>query len=110
MVKPVTHAAGISSEAVHAKTGKTWAEWFAILDRAGAQRWPHKEIAQHLHEKCGCPGWWSQMVTVGYEQERGLRVKNQSCTGVFTTNASKTIGVPLDVLFESWNDSKTRAK
>ena len=33
----------------------------------------HKEIAEYLNEKRGVPGWWSQMVTVTYEQERGLR-------------------------------------
>ena len=65
--------AGISSEAVHAKTGKTWPEWFAVLDKAGASGWPHKDIATHLHDKCGCPDWWSQMVTVGYEQARGRK-------------------------------------
>jgi hypothetical protein len=35
-------AAGISDAAVQAKTGKTWTEWFAILDQAGAAAWPHK--------------------------------------------------------------------
>lgn len=110
MAKQVTHAAGISAEAVHAKTGKTWTEWFAVLDRAGADQWPHKEIAKHLSEKCGCPDWWSQMVTVGYEQERGLRVKNQSCSGEFSTSASKTMSVPISVLFESWHNPELRAK
>ena len=32
--------AGISSDAVKAKTGKRWEEWFAILDAAGAQSLP----------------------------------------------------------------------
>ena len=30
--------AGISDEAVRAKTGRTWGEWFAILDGAGARK------------------------------------------------------------------------
>jgi uncharacterized protein YndB with AHSA1/START domain len=85
-------------------------EWFALLDKAGAADWPHKDIAAHLHDVCGCPGWWSQMVTVGYEQSRGLRVKHQSCAGDFTANAAKTIAVPVASLYESWNnpDSLTR--
>ena len=40
-----------SDEAVKAKTGKVWAEWFKILDKAGAKKWPHKEIAMYLYEK-----------------------------------------------------------
>jgi hypothetical protein len=37
--------AGISDHAVQTKTGKTWAEWCAVLDKAGAAKWPHKQIA-----------------------------------------------------------------
>ena len=35
--------AGISDEAVAAKTGKTWAEWIAVLDSAGAGKMDHKQ-------------------------------------------------------------------
>jgi hypothetical protein len=102
-----THA-GIRSEAVRAKTGKGWAEWFAILDKAGAAKWPHKEIASFLHEqKCG--DWWSQMVTVGYEQSRGLRVKHQTADG-FTAGASKTVAAPVATVFRAWTDARSRAK
>lgn len=101
-----TRAAGIGSPAVLAKTGKSFDEWFALLDKVGAANWPHKEIAAHLYDVCGCPNWWGQMITVGYEQARGLRVKNQSCSGTFTANASKTISVPVAALYKSWNDPK----
>jgi hypothetical protein len=100
--------AGIRSEAVRAKTGKDWAEWFAILDKAGAAKWPHKEIAKHMHE-LGCGDWWSQMVTVGYEQARGLRVKHQTAEG-FSASGSKTVGVPVAQLFAAWLEPKMRAK
>ena len=102
--------AGISSEAVRAKTAKTWKEWFAVLDKAGASAWPHKEIARHVHDKHGCPDWWSQMVTVGYEQARGLRVKHQKCDGEFSASASKTLAVPVSALFAAWNEPKLRSK
>jgi uncharacterized protein YndB with AHSA1/START domain len=49
------------------------------------------------------------MVTVGYEQQRGLRAKHQSCTGEYRANASKTIAVPLAVLFKNWLDPKLRS-
>lgn len=111
MPKPkVTEAAGISSDAVQAKTGKTWSEWIAVLDRAGAAAWTHKEIATHLSEQHGCPGWWSQMVTVGYEQVKGRRVKNQTCEGDFSAGASKTIAVPIAELYASWSDPKKLAQ
>jgi hypothetical protein len=43
---PATKMTGrIGDEAVRAKTGKTWSQWFDILDKAGAKRISHKEIA-----------------------------------------------------------------
>jgi uncharacterized protein YndB with AHSA1/START domain len=104
MADRVAKAAGISSEAAQAKTGKSLDEWFALLDKAGAADWPHKDIAAHLYDVCGCPGWWCQMIAVGYEQTRGIRVKNQGCAGDFTANASKTIAVPVASLYKSWSD------
>jgi len=100
---------GIGSDAVLAKTGRTWTEWIAALDKAGAGDWPHKRIAEHVHEEFGCPGWWSQMVTVGYEQAKGLRVKHQTATG-YNANASKTIAVPVAKLYKAWTDPKVRDK
>lgn len=108
MPKKSESYAGIGSDAVRAKTGKAWAEWFAILDKAGAKNWSHKEIAIFLHEQ-NCGDWWSQMVTVGYEQARGLRVRNQTADG-FAAGASKTIAAPLPELFNAWSNAKTRAK
>jgi uncharacterized protein YndB with AHSA1/START domain len=100
--------AGISPEAVEAKTGKAWPEWLAILDKAGARKMNHKEIVAHLsehHPEVG--GWWTQMVTVGYEQARGLREKHQKPEG-YEISGSKTIAVPVATLFEAWEDPKIR--
>ena len=36
--------ARINSEAVQKRTGKSWDEWFAILDGAGAKTMTHQEI------------------------------------------------------------------
>ncbi|MDQ5977623.1 MAG: hypothetical protein QG602_595, partial [Verrucomicrobiota bacterium] len=58
---------GISSAAVKKATGRTWAEWFAVLDKAGAAKLPHKEIALRLQRTHRLADWWGQMVTVGYE-------------------------------------------
>jgi len=58
----------MSDEAVKAKTGKTWKQWFALLDKAGAQKLTHKAIVKYLSEKQNVGPWWCQMVTVTYEQ------------------------------------------
>lgn len=103
----VTKAAGVSDDAVKAATGKTWAEWFALLDAAGAMQMNHTKMAAYLYEQLHCPEWWNQMVAVGYEQERGLRDKHQTPTG-YQIRCSKTIGVPIRVLFEAWQNEETR--
>lgn len=98
--------AGVGSDAVQARTGRTWEEWFAVLDAAGATQMPHPEIARYLAEQ-GVSDWWCQMVTVGYEQARGLRAVHQKADG-FAVSASKTVGVPVMRLYEAWADAGER--
>ena len=101
--------AGVGSEAVMRATGRAWDEWLTVLDRAGAKAMPHKEIALLLSRKFKVPNWWSQMVTVGYEQARGLRVVNQKANG-YAASSSKTFGVDVDDLYAAWSEPRQRAK
>jgi uncharacterized protein YndB with AHSA1/START domain len=101
--------AGISDAAVKAKTGKSWDEWIAVLDKAGAMKMAHPEIATYLHEKQGVPDWWSQMVTVGYEQAKGLRGKHQ-VVGGYQISVSKTLEAPLPAAYKAWADDKARMR
>jgi hypothetical protein len=95
--------AGVGSEAVMKATGRAWDEWLKVLDKAGAKRMPHKDIADMLYRKFSVPGWWSQMLTVGYEQARGLRLPGQKSDG-FSANATKTVAIPLDQLYTAWTE------
>ena len=98
----------MSDDAVKSKTGKVWKEWFAILDRAGGRKMTHQEIANHLHTKHHVPAWWTQMVTVTYEQGRGLRDKHERPDG-YQISVSRTINAPLARLFKSVSDEKNRS-
>jgi len=97
----------MSDESVKAKTGKTWKEWFAILDKAGATKMSHQEIVKYLHSKQDVGPWWQQMVTVTYEQARGLRELHQKPEG-FEISVSRTIKAPVGKLFKSVANEKTR--
>ena len=99
-----------SDEAVKTKTGKVWAEWFKILDKAGAQKWPHTEIAACLYEKQTVSPWWSQMVAVEYEHERGIRQKFQKCDGEFSASGSRTMAAPMTKVYAAWTDEKLRKR
>jgi len=99
-----SHAAlaGMSDAAVAAKTGKNWKQWVAALDAIGAAELRHAEIARKLHDDLGVPGWWTQMVTVGYERIRGLREKGQRRGGGYEVGKSKTFAVPIAELYAAF--------
>lgn len=99
----------MSDEAVKAKTGKTWKEWFAILDKAGATKMSHREIVTLLNTKHGVGPWWQQMVTATYEQQRGLRDEHQKPEG-YQISVSRTVNVPLTKLYKAFATEKSRAR
>ena len=99
----------ISSEAVKAKTGKTWVQWFALLDKARAQAMSHKDIVAVLSKKHDIGPWWRQMVAVAYEQAKGLRDKHERPDG-FEISRSKTIKAPVGDVYEAWGNTRRRAQ
>jgi hypothetical protein len=99
----------VSDAVIERETGKTWDEWFAILNGWGARGKKHPEIAHFLRGEHGVPNWWAQSVTVGYERARGMRLKYEHADG-FAVSASKTIAVPVVALFEAFVDDAQRRK
>ncbi len=85
-------AARISSSAVERATGKTWDDWHALLDAAGANSMTHQEIVR-LVRKHGVGPWWEQMVTVGYEYARAKRTVGKTATVGFEVGVQKTLAV-----------------
>ncbi|MCI0588747.1 MAG: hypothetical protein L0323_18140 [Planctomycetes bacterium] len=92
--------AGMSDATVAKRTGRAWKEWAGELDRAGAAALAHGEIATLVHERYRLDGWWTQMVTVGYERIRGLREKGQRRDGTFEVSKSRTYPVPVAELWK----------
>lgn len=117
-VKPM-----MSEAAVKAKTGKTFARWFALIDKArdAAARgsggkgsttrgsMTHKEIAAWLGDEHDVGPWWRQMVTVAYERARGLRQKHQTATG-FQISKSVTLQAPIGEVFDAWRSAAKRSR
>jgi hypothetical protein len=97
----------MSDATVQAKTGKTWKEWFANLDKAGAKKMTHQEIVKYLNTKQGVGPWWQQMVTVTYEQARGLRERHQK-PGGYEISISRTVNVPLTKLYNAFANEEVR--
>jgi uncharacterized protein YndB with AHSA1/START domain len=100
----------MSDAAVKAKTGCDWARWVWALDKAGAHAWSHREIARHIAESYKLNSWWSQMVTVGYERIKGLRVPGQARGGAFRMSKSRTIALPAATLYRRVRDARSRKR
>jgi Domain of unknown function (DUF4287) len=103
------HVPAMSEAAVREKTGRSWSSWFAALDKAGAAKLNHTQIAQYLSDEYGIPGWWCQAVTVEYELARGLRERHQKSDG-YSVGISKTVATSLAKLYEATASPAKRSK
>jgi hypothetical protein len=102
--------AGMSDAKIKAQTGCTWDRWVHALDRRGAEKMSHREIAAIVSEKYKIDGWWSQAVTVGYERIKGLRARGQRRDGSYEAGKSRTFNVPVRTLFDAWADPSVRRR
>jgi len=99
----------VTEERVVAATGRGWQAWFELLDAWEAARRSHTEIARWLREEHGVEGWYSQSITLGYERARGLRAPGERPDG-FVAGASRTVAVPVELLFEAFADEALRER
>lgn len=102
--------AGMSDDAVQARTGRTWKEWVRVLDGDGADKLAHRDIAKIVKDTHGVGPWWSQMVTVGYERIKGLRDYGQRRDGAYEANKSRTFNVPVETLFDACDNAAMRRR
>lgn len=102
-------AAGLRSDAVSNATGRGWSEWFQLLDSAGASGLSQHDIERYLHETQGLSGWWSRMVTAGYEQASGKRATRPHGKTV-SIMISKVIHTSAESLFKAWADEAARSQ
>lgn len=107
--KSIKEAAGVSTDAVARRTGKTWDDWFEVLDSAGAATLDQRGIIAILAQKHGIGPWWQQMIAVGYESLRGKSDKPPAVDG-FQINSSCLLDAPITRVFRLWNDAGERAR
>jgi len=97
----------ISDVAVKKSTGKVWEQWFSLLNKAGAKQMEHKAVARLLKEKYSLSGWWSQMVTVQYEQDMKGRKKHETASG-YQISKSVTLLTSITKVFNAINSPLKR--
>jgi hypothetical protein len=104
-------ALATSDEAIRQRTGRGWEEWFDRLDDWGATARTHREIARHVAAELGIDplGWDAQAITVSYERARGMRAVGERGDG-FAVSASRTVGAPVERLFDAFVDESLRER
>jgi hypothetical protein len=102
----------ITDKLVVEKTGRTLEDWFIVLDKKGAKKMKHADIFDLVSNTNGLEalGEWNQnLLTTTYEWNRGLKERGEK-EGGFEVSISKTIAVPIHVLYSSFTDDKLRIK
>ena len=87
-------------------------EWFRHLDSLGAQKMAHADIFNLIASIDGLKplGQWNQnLLTTSYEWDRGLKQRGQKGKD-FEISVSKTVNVPIELLFKAFVDEKLRKK
>ena len=97
-----TNEYGASEEAVQKATGKSWQQWFDILDKEVGRDMPHKDIVKWLASEYDdiLSSWWAQTVTVGYEYFIGRRIVGQTAETGWQLGIQRTIDVELPHLWD----------
>lgn len=93
---------GASQEAVQKATGKSWQQWFDILDKEVGRDMPHRDIVKWLASEYDdiLSSWWAQTVTVGYEYFIDRRIIGQTADTGWQLGIQRTIEVGLPQLWD----------
>ena len=91
----------MTDASVKSATGKTWQEWFGILDKRGGTAQGRRAINDFLYGECKLDIWWCSSINIEYEAARGVVEKDGRPKG-YTICATKTITAPVDKAYDSW--------
>ena len=97
----------IDDETVRAKTGRSWHEWFDILEKASADRLNHQEIVNLLSRRHDLNDWWSQMIANVYEQYTRTHEQHERAEG-HEISVSKTFQVDVKTIYDAWSTDEKR--
>lgn len=84
-----------------ADTGRTLAEWFALLDAFGGPGKDRREIGNHLYDVHKLDPWWIATLNIEYEAAHGLREKDGRAKG-YTICATKSIKATPQRCFDAF--------
>jgi uncharacterized protein YndB with AHSA1/START domain len=90
-----------TDEAAKAATGRTFEEWFQVLDERGGPAQGRRAINDFLYGECKVDAWWCPTINIRYEAARGVVEKDGRPKG-YTICATKTIAAPVAKVYAAW--------
>ena len=99
----------LTDEACKAATGKTFPEWFAVIDGLGGPAIGRKPVNDHLYGELKIDMWWIATINNLYEAQKAVVEKDGRAKG-FNICVTKTVAAPLDKLYNAWTDPALLAK
>jgi uncharacterized protein YndB with AHSA1/START domain len=92
-----------------AATGKSYADWFALLDSVDALKKGRRESVHVLYNTMGnnnnVDGWWATTIYVAYEAHKGIVKKDGHAEG-YTICVTKSIGAPVSKTYGVWTSAQ----
>ena len=84
---------------IKAATGRSWAQWFRLLDRMDVAEVGHDAVVRRLADDHECPRWWRQRIAAAHAEARGLQAPQRRA---LAANTSRTLAVPVEDLWRAW--------
>ncbi|RKR75083.1 hypothetical protein [Frondihabitans australicus] len=84
-------AGGLSDAKLAARTGRSAAAWYEILDAEGAVRLSHEQIVDLLVEVYEAPEWGARAVAVRYQHDHGILLPGEQPDGTFEVSVSRSL-------------------
>ena len=95
----------VSDANVKKETGKSFAEWWKVLDDFGGPAKGRREIGNHLYGELKVDAWWSATLQVEYERHKGVVEKDGKGKG-YTICATKSVKAPPERCWEMFESGK----
>jgi uncharacterized protein YndB with AHSA1/START domain len=85
-----------------AETGKTFSEWFEVLDSVDGIKIGRRESCVKMGIWSTQP-WWATTIYVAYEKHKGVVKKDGMAEG-YTICVTKNINAPVEKTYATWAD------
>ncbi|MBO6718198.1 MAG: hypothetical protein JJ913_09615 [Rhizobiaceae bacterium] len=87
------------TDTIASGTARSWDEWLEFLTGIGAEKLSHTEIARKVKATGDANGWWSQAITVAFEQHIGRRDPGQRADGSYEVSVTRSLPGERDDIY-----------